>query len=90
MIIVDASCKDCTKRYRKAAKKYEQHRNIFQKLLGYCPCCETYFKYGVKAARRNTQYCDEASNWLTACKDCHDEDDAYFDDLWQSYYSSIW
>ena len=75
--------------YRKAAKKYEQHRNIFKKLFGYCPCCNRYFKYPIKTMRRNTQYCDEASNWLTACKDCHEEDEAYFDDLWNQYYSSI-
>ena len=75
--------------YRKAAKKYEQHRNIFKKLFGYCPCCDRYFKYQIKTMRRNTQYCDEASNWLTACKDCHEEDEAYFDDLWNQYYSSI-
>ena len=90
MGVTERAYKNCTKKYREAAKKYEQHRNIFKKLLGYCPCCETYFKYSVKTSRRNTQYCDEASNWLTACKDCQDEDEAYFADLWQSYYGSIW
>ncbi len=84
------SCKSCTKEYRTTAKRYQTHRNIFKKLFGYCPCCERYFRYFVKTSRRNTQYCDEASNWLTACKECHKEDDAYFNDLWQSYYSSIW
>ena len=73
-----------------SAKKYEQHRNILQKLSGYCPQCGRYFRYPVTVQRRNTQYCDEASNWLTACKDCHEEDDAYFDDLRNQYYSSIW
>lgn len=86
----EKACKNCLKQYRAAAKHYQTYRNIFKRLLGYCPCCETYFKYGVKTERRHTQYWDEASNWLTACKDCHEEDDVYFDDLWGQYYSSIW
>ena len=74
---------------KKAIKKYKQYRNIFQRLLGYCPCCERYFRWPVTTSRRNTQYVEEASNYLTACKECHAEDDAYFDDLWNQYYSSI-
>ena len=84
------TCMECSKKYRAVAKRYKTYRNIFQKLLGFCPCCERYFKYLVKTERRHTQYCEEASNWLTACKECHEEDDAYFDDLWNQYYSSIW
>lgn len=82
-------CKDCVKKYRVTRKKYREHRNIFKKLLGYCPCCDAYFKYMVRTWRRNTQYVEESQNWLTACKECHEEDEAYFDDLWAQYYGSI-
>ena len=83
------ACRDCHKKYKAAQKKYQQHRNILKKLLGYCPCCERYFKYNIKTQRRNTAYCDESQNWLTACKACHIEDEAYFADLWEQYYGSI-
>ena len=62
---------------------------LIKKLLGYCPCCERYFRWPVTTQRRNTQYIEESANWLTACKACHEEDDAYFADLWDQYYSSI-
>jgi cytochrome c553 len=80
---------ECNKKYRAAKRKYQQHRNIFKKLLGYCPCCNRYLRYPVTTERRNTAYVEEASNWLTACNNCHDEDEAYFADLWDQYYSSI-
>ena len=89
MGVTEMACKACTQKYRVTEKRHQTHRNIFQKLLGYCPCCERYFRWRITTQRRNTQYVEESANWLTACKDCHNEDDAYFDDLWQSYYSSI-
>jgi cytochrome c553 len=83
------ACKSCYKEYKAAAKKYREHRNLFQVILGYCPQCGRFFRWSVKTERRHTQYCEEASNWLTACRECHEEDDAYYDDLWNQYYSSI-
>ena len=77
------------KKYKVAAKKYEAHRNIFKKLFGYCPCCNRFLRYPVTTERRNTAYVEEASNWLTACDECHNEDEAYFADLWEQYYGSI-
>lgn len=82
-------CKECHKQYKAAQKKYQQHRTIFEKLLGYCPCCERYFRRSIKTTRRNTAYVNEPDNWLTACKKCHIEDEAYFDDLWEQYYGSV-
>ena len=90
MGLIDKECRKCSKEYRAKARKYKQHRNTFKVLFGYCPHCERWFRWSVKTQRRHTQYCEEASNWLTACKDCHYEDDEYFDDLWEQYYSSIW
>lgn len=86
---IKQECKDCSKKYRTEAKKYKQHIGLLKQLFGYCPCCERYFRWPVKTMRRHTLYHDEASNWLTACIECHDEDDAYFDDLWEQYYSGL-
>ena len=78
------------KEYKAAAKKYKTRRSFIKVLLGYCPHCGRYFRYPVTTERRNSQYVDEAVNWLTACDECHFEDNLYFEDLWNTYYSSIW
>ena len=83
------ACKNCAKTYMAAQKMYSEYRNIFKKLLGYCPCCERYFRYNIKTHRRNTAYCEESKNWLTACKECIEEDRYYFAELWNDYYSGI-
>ena len=83
------SCRKAHCDYVEAKKKYKKHRTLVETLFGYCPCCERWFKYSVKTKRRASAYCEEAENWLTACKKCHNEDDAYFADLWDQYYSSI-
>ena len=83
------ACRKCNREYAEAKKKYRRHRSLVEKLFGYCPCCERWFRYSVKTKRRASAYCEEAKNWLTACKECHEEDDAYFADLWDQYYSSI-
>lgn len=83
------ACRECAKKYKAAQKKYQRRRTIFEKLLGYCPCCERYFRWPVKTRRRATQYVNEADNWLTACNSCQEEDDVYFNDLWEQYYGSI-
>jgi len=51
-----------------------------------CVCCG---KTGpdVKRRHRNTQYVDEESNYLTACRECQDMDDEYFAERWAEYYS---
>lgn len=79
----------CNKEYKTAKQKYKQPRTIFQIIFGYCPCCERYFRACVKTQRRASAYCEESDNWLTACKVCHEQDDAYFDDLWDQFYSGL-
>lgn len=79
-------CGTC-KEYKKDKKKFVIKRNWWQTLLGYCPWCCRYFKYNIKCVRRNSQYNDPRNNWITACKQCREEDDEYFKDLWQQYYS---
>lgn len=81
-------CEAC-KEYKKDKKKYATKRTLWQVLFGYCPWCERYFRYNIKTVRRNTSYVDDATNWITACKDCIEEDYEYYAELWNDYYSSI-
>ena len=76
--------------YAQSKKLYATRIPWYKKILGYCPRCERYFRYGVKTTRRNTAYVEESNNWITACKKCREEDYEYFAELWNDYYSSIW
>ena len=51
-----------------------------------CPGCEQ-MKTTVERRRRNTAYADDASNFLTVCRECQDEDDAYYAERWADYYA---
>lgn len=75
---------------KEARKKYKIKVPLWKKILGYCPWCCRYFRYGVRFHRRHTSYVDERNNWMTACSECRYNDDEYYDDLWNQYYSSIW
>lgn len=70
--------------------KNRDTRNIRDKILGWCPRCERYFRWPVKVHRRHTRYVQHDLNFLCACKECIELDDEYFDALWNDYYSSIW
>lgn len=37
--------------------------------------------------RQRTQYVDDTSNWVTLCPSCHEENDAYWDEMWAEYYA---
>lgn len=63
-------------------------RNWFQKLFGYCPCCEKWFRR-VRTLRQATQYIDDDQNWFTGCKKCDEQNDEYWADMWEQYYGSI-
>lgn len=73
------------KEEKKREKKYRTKLSWWKWLLGYCPYCDHYFQWPITTTRRHTQYCEEANNYLTACKKCHYEDDAYYDELWREY-----
>lgn len=79
-------CEAC-KEYIENKKKYALKRKWWQILLGYCPWCCRYFRYNIRTVRRNTQYCDPRNNWITACKECRENDYEYFAELWNDYYS---
>ena len=62
-------------------------RNFIQKLFGYCPYCGRWLRR-ITRERRITDYMDDESNWLTACEECHEEDDAYWEERWAEYNAS--
>lgn len=57
-------------------------------MIGFCKCCKK-FRLSIKKRRRNTAYVNEESNWLTACKECQQEDDEYNRERWAEYYSGL-
>lgn len=75
-------------KYIPNVKLYRAKLPWWKWLLGYCPCCDRYFKWPVTTERRRTQYNDPKSNYMTACSECHEEDDTYYDELWKDYYAS--
>lgn len=42
---------------------------------------------GAQHYHQRTQYADEASNWVSLCRDCTEENDAYWDERWAEYYA---
>jgi hypothetical protein len=64
-------------------------RNLFQRIFGYCPGCGEWFNRDIKVRRRNTQYCDEESNYLLSRHDCYTEDSDYWAMRWEDYYSGL-
>lgn len=73
---------------RGKCKQYRAKLPWWKWLLGYCPCCGRYFKWSITTEPRNTAYCEEANNYMTACKDCHKDDYEYYAELWKDYYAS--
>lgn len=73
------------KKEKKREKQYREKRSWWKALLGYCPCCGRYFRWRITVERRLTQYYDNKQNYMTACKECHDEDNAYYEELWKEY-----
>lgn len=79
---------DMTIAMRESAKKYRTRIPWWKRLFGYCPWCNRYFRHKVKTERRNTQYEEESSNWITACEECRYNDFEYFSELWEYYWNS--
>lgn len=36
---------------------------------------------------QNTRYVEESRNWVTLCKDCKEENDDHWKELWEMFYS---
>ena len=41
----------------------------------------------VENYHQNTEYVDEASNWVTLCAPCRQQNDEYWEAMWAEYYS---
>ena len=60
-------------------------RTLFERLFGYCPCCDRWFCRGVKRRRFNAEYADEGDNYVTACRECYDDIQDAMDYAWNEY-----
>ena len=57
--------------------------------FGFCPMC-LHWKTTIELRRQMTQYTDDASNWMTQCRECQDYADDYWAERWRDYYSDIY
>lgn len=62
-------------------------RTAIQKLFGFCPHCGKWFRR-VRTAPQHTEYEDPASNYFTGCRECEEENDAYWEERWAEYNAS--
>lgn len=53
-------------------------------LCGYC----REEKNSVKMRRQNTLYEEEDANYIESCKECFEEKEEYWADMWADYYGS--
>lgn len=56
-------------------------------LIHRCPRCNAWFKH-TRIERQATQYDDDLSNWFCGCRYCREENDAYWESMWEDFYSS--
>ena len=64
------------------------NRKLYEKVFGVCPMCRRWFRLDIKRRRQNTQYEDYESNYVTTCADCFEDIEAYWDEMWEWYYST--
>ena len=43
----------------------------------------------VKRRRQNTAYEKEEMNWVVLCDECHEENEAYWQERWDDYYGGL-
>jgi hypothetical protein len=68
------------------AKESPLRRFLIHTIGWECPLCGGWERTVAKR-RRLSSYNDDASNWLTSCKDCFDEDTYILQGQWDDYYS---
>ena len=52
-----------------------------------CPHCGRWFSFPIIRGQR-TMYQNRYANYFCGCKYCHEENDRYWDEMWEDYYSS--
>ena len=55
-------------------------------LTARCPQCRRWFSFPI-IRRQRTMYQDDYSNFFCGCKCCQEENDRYWDGMWEDYYS---
>lgn len=51
-----------------------------------CPRCGKWFSFPT-IKEQGTMYQDKYANYFCGCKYCHEENDRYWDAMWEDYYS---
>lgn len=67
---------------KKPAKQHNK-RNTVQKLFGFCPACGRWFNR-IETYRQHTNYVDDELNFFTGCKLCSEENDLYWEAMWDA------
>ena len=57
-------------------------------LINRCPECGRWFSLPVIESQR-TMYQDKYSNYFCGCKECREENNRYWDEMWEDYYKNI-
>lgn len=65
----------------KAAKQYRRK-------FTWCGSCDRKMQRVYKAPQR-TAYHDPEANFFYGCRQCHEYNDQYWDEMWREYYGSI-
>lgn len=85
--------KDIKKIIKEEKKKLIRYdnRTLIQKIFGHCdcPCHRRHWLIYPKTFRMRTMYQEEASNYITCCKEFYESEIAsYWDEMWEDYYAS--
>ena len=65
---------------------YQKIYKFIKKIFGYCEV-HGWFMYP-KKFRINTTYENDNLNYMVGCKFCKEENDSYWNSMWEDYYSS--
>lgn len=66
-------------------------KQIFKKILRWFnpKRCERCGRLNAETYRQNTFYSDDKLNWVTLCEECRKDNDEYWKEQWEEYYSSV-
>ncbi len=57
--------------------------------LGMCDKCEKLFKYP-RIYAQNTAYTEDHMNYVCLCSGCRDENDKYWEEMWEEHGFNSW
>lgn len=70
----------------KISRLWQRAKTRVWKACGLCTACGA---RGAYTRHKHTAYANDKLNWAHYCPECWAEDDAYYDGLWEEYYSGF-